>query len=194
MKAKTLLARSSTGLRPAARTLTGLVCIGAAAGALLSGIAVPVHAFPVTPSTSVAAAVSGAVKQDVELLTMDKLQRMFQAMMNAGMASQAHPEIGDVIEIDGDASEAKSVAKIAAVPAAVDALKRAGLSPAQFVRLNMTFAASAMAVALVQSNPSAKLPKGVTAENVRFMKQHAADIVALQKRFEAQMEAAGSGQ
>ncbi len=132
----------------------------------------------------VAAATAG-VKQDVELLTMDKLQRLFQAMMNAGLASQAHPEISDVIEINAAATEAQSVAKIAAVPAAVDALKRADLSPTQFVRLNMTFAATAMGVALVQSNPSAKLPNGVSAANVRFMQQHAAGLIALQKRFEA---------
>ena len=145
-------------------------------------------------STSGTVTVTGTLRQDVETLTMDKMTRMYQAIVNVAIASKNHPEFEDALSIDADDSEAQATTKISAVPAVVDALKRAGLTPAQYVRLTLTVAATSMGEALLKTNPSAKLPGGVSLANVHFMQQHVADIEAMQKRLAAQMAAAGVGQ
>ena len=63
---------------------------------------------------------------------MDNVTRMYQAIVNLAIASKGHPEFEDVLSVDGDASEAQATAKIATVAVAVDALKKAGLTPAQY--------------------------------------------------------------
>jgi hypothetical protein len=176
---------------PAGNPAARLALTGAAAALLVGATAAaPALALP----ASGAATRIVAVHQGVEVLTMDKVTRMYQAMVNIGLASKTHPGLEDAISVDADDSEAQATAKIAAVPAAVDALKRAGLTTDQYVRLSLTFAATAVGVAVLKANPSAKLPDGVTSANVHFMQQHAADIEALQKRFAAQIAAAGLGQ
>jgi hypothetical protein len=157
---------------------------------LLASAAVPALAL----SAPGAVATAATARQGVDALTMDKVTRMYQAMVNMAVASKGHPEFEDALSVDAGDSEAQATAKIAAIPAAVDALKKAGLTPAQYVRLDLTFAATAIGVAALKTNPSAKLPDGVTLANVRFLQQHAADIEAVQKRLAAQMAAAGVGQ
>jgi hypothetical protein len=181
---------SSARLRSAARIARRCALVGTITGALLAGTAAPALAL----SASRAVTTASAVHQGVEPLTMDKVTRMYQAIVNLAVASKGHPEFEDALSVDGDASEAQATAKIAAVPAAVDALRKAGLTPAQYVRLDLTFAATAIGVAALKENPSAKLPGGVSLANVHFLQQHAADIEAVQKRLAAQMAAAGVGQ
>jgi hypothetical protein len=178
---------SSAQLRSVARAATRCALVGAITGALLAGAAAPAQAL--SPSHAVTTA--AAVQQGVETLTMDKLTRMYQAIVNLAVASKGHPEFEDALSVDGDASEAQATAKIAAVPAAVDALKKAGLTPAQYVRLSLTLAATTIGAAVLKTDPSAKLPDGVSLANIHFLQQHAADITALQKRLAAQMAAAG---
>ncbi|MES2357442.1 MAG: hypothetical protein V4529_03780 [Gemmatimonadota bacterium] len=158
--------------------------------ALLAGTAAPALAL----STLTTVATTVAVHQGVEPLTVDKMTRMYQAMVNFAVATKGHPESEDALSVDADDSEAQATAKIAAIPAAVEALRKAGLTPAQYVRLDLTFAATALGVALLKTNPSAKLPDGVSLANVHFLQQHAADIEAVQKRMAAQMAAAGVDQ
>ena len=181
---------SSARLRSAARIATGCALVGVIAGALLAGAAAPALALSASGSVTAAA----AVRQGGVTLTMDNVTRMYQAIVNMAVASKGHPEFEDALSVDGDASEAQATAKIAAVPAAVDALKRAGLTPHQYVQLSLTLAATTMGAAVLKANPSAKRPDGVTLANVRFLQQHAADIEAVQKRLAAQMAAAGVDQ
>jgi hypothetical protein len=181
---------SSALLRPAARVASVCALVGTITGALLAGAATPALALP----TSDAAATAAAVQQGVETLTMDNLTRMYQAIVNLAVASKGHPDLDDALSVDADDSEAQATAKIAAIPAAVAALKKAGLTPSQYVRLDLTFAATEIGVAALKMNPSAKLPEGVSLANVRFLQQHAADIEAVQKRLAAQMAAAGVSQ
>ncbi|HEY7898275.1 MAG TPA: hypothetical protein VIC03_07655 [Gemmatimonadaceae bacterium] len=181
---------SSAQLRPAARAAIRCALVGVIAGALLAGTAAP--ALALSASGSVTTAV--AVHQGGVTLTMDNVTRMYQAIVNLAVASKGHPEFEDALSVDGDATEAQATATIAAVPAAVDALKKAGLTPSQYVRLSLTLAATTIGAAVLKTNPSAKLPDGVTLANVHFLQQHAADIEAVQKRLAAQMAAAGVGQ
>jgi hypothetical protein len=181
---------SSALLRPAARVASVCALVGTITGVLLAGAATPALALPTSDATATAA----AVQQGVETLTMDNLTRMYQAIVNLAVASKGHPDLDDALSVDADDSEAQATAKIAAIPAAVAALKKAGLTPSQYVRLDLTFAATEIGVAALKMNPSAKLPDGVSLANVRFLQQHAADIEAVQKRLAAQMAAAGVGQ
>ena len=181
---------SSVQIRSAARVAARCAAVAAISGVLLAGTAAPALAL----SASRAVATAAVVRQGVETLTMDNVTRMYQAIVNLAVASKGHPEFEDALSVDGDASEAQAAAKIAAVPAAVDALKRAGLTAPQYVRLSLTLAATTIGVAVLKANPSAKLPDGVTLANVHFLQQHAADIEAVQKRLAAQMAAAGVGQ
>ena len=191
MQTNTLGALSSpVQIRSAARVAARCALVGAITGALLAGAAAPALALSAPRAVTTAA----VVRQGVETLTMDNVTRMYQAIVNLAVASKDHPEFEDALSVDGDATETQATAKIAAVPAAVDALKRAGLTPSQYVRLSLTLAATTIGVAVLKANPSAKLPDGVTLANVHFLQQHAADIEAVQKRMAAQMAAAGVGQ
>lgn len=181
---------SSAPLRSVTRVAVRCALVGAVSGALLAGTAAKAEAL----STSGTVTPAGALRQGVETLTMDKITRMYQAIVNVAVASKNHPELEDVLSLDADDSQAQATAKIAAVPAAVDAIKRAGLTTPEYVRLSLTVAATAVGAAVLKTNPSAKLPDGVTLANVHFMEQHAADIEAVQKRLAAQMAAAGVGQ
>jgi hypothetical protein len=177
---------NTSGVRIAIRC----ALVGAVTGALLTGTAQQALALPTSSTVSA----SGALAQGVETLTMDKITRMYQAIVNVAIASKNHPELEDVLSLDADDSQAQATAKIAAVPAAVDAIKRAGLTTPEYVRLSLTVAATAIGETMLKTDPSAKLPDGVSLANVHFMEQHAADIEAVQKRLAAQMAAAGVGQ
>lgn len=164
------------------RTGAFLCCVLASVPLIGSAAAAPVSSTTYTAT---------ALQQGVERLTMDKVSRYFRAMTNLMVAAKAHPELNaasnrNSSDDNASGSDAQQAAKLAAIPVAVDALRRAGLTPAQFVNLGGTVMGAAMGAGMLKSYPSTKLPAGVEGDNIRFVEQHSAEIEALQKQVMAQ--------
>lgn len=119
-------------------------------------------------------------------LTMSNVTRLFNAMQQLGLLTIAHPEMGDSISMDGDATEAQAVAQISRRPLVVAALRKAGLTPTEYVNVSMAYLGASMAYGFEKSMKGYKVPaEEVT--NVAFMRAHEAEITAMQKRMEAEM-------
>lgn len=123
-------------------------------------------------------------------LTMSNVTRMFTAMQHLAIASAAHPELADALSIDADASDAQAVAKISANPAAVAALRSAGLTPRDYVAVSLTFLGAQMAYGVSKGVKAYKVPASIGSANVAFVRDHAAELAALEKRMEAEIRKA----
>lgn len=108
-----------------------------------------------------------ATQQGIPRLTMDNISRYYQALTNIFLVAKAHPEVGPALSINASESDAQNIAKINAIPAAVDALHRAGITPAQYLAIAGTLAGS-----MIGSEVATPLPAGVVGDNMRFVKQH----------------------
>ncbi len=139
-------------------------------------------ASPATASARPAENAIVTTQQEIPRLTMDNISRYYQALTNIFLVAKAHSEVGPALSIDASESDAQNIAKINAIPAAVDALHRAGMTPAQYLAITGTLAGS-----MIGSEASTPLPAGVVGDNMRFVKQHHAEIEALQKRAFAQV-------
>jgi hypothetical protein len=123
-------------------------------------------------------------------LTMDRMTRLYTAISNLGLAVASHPELEDAIDMDGNATEAQTVAKLSSNPAVVAALRSAGLTPREYVETTMAYMGASMAYGLSKTVKDYKIPASADAANVAFVRDHAADIAAMQKRMEAAMRKA----
>lgn len=85
--------------------------------------------------------------------------------------------------------EAKSLsemeARIRKYPPLVQALQREGMTPREYATFWLAFVQAAFAHGFQKSGMLKELPAGVNADNVKFVAEHAAEIEALQKEFEA---------
>lgn len=153
--------------RSLARSLGRLAVCGVAA---LSLTAAPLHAQ------------AGTVH-----LTMDRVTRMFNAMKELAILSATHPEFADAGTINGDSTEAYNIAAFEKQPAVVAALARAHTTAREYMTTSSAYLGASMAVGMEKSVPGYKIPAEVDAANVAFVRAHEADIVALQKRVEAEV-------
>lgn len=119
-------------------------------------------------------------------LTMAGVTRLFNGMQQLGMLTIAHPEMGDSISMDGDATEAQAVAQISRRPLVVAALRKAGLTPTEYVNTSMAYLGAEMAYGFAKSMKGYKVP-AEEVENVAFVRTHEAELTALQQRMEAEM-------
>jgi hypothetical protein len=149
------------------------VTLGAA---LLAGVAL-------TPALTPAL---GAQAAPPVRLTMASVTRLFNGMQQLGMVAIAHPELGDSLSIDGDSSEAQAAAQLARKPFVVAALRKAGLTPLEYVNTSMAYLGAQMAYGLSKSVKGYKVPAEEVA-NVAFVRAHEAELTALQQRMEAEM-------
>lgn len=119
-------------------------------------------------------------------LTMASVTRLFNAMEQLGMVAVAHPELGDSLSIDGNATEAQAVAQLARKPLVVAALRKAGVTPTEYVNTSMAYLGAQMAYGFAKSMKGYKVP-AEDVENVAFVRAHEAELTALQQRMEAEM-------
>lgn len=113
---------------------------------------------------------------------MDNISRYYQALTNIFLIAKANPEVGPALSMNASESDAQNIAKINAIPAAVNALHRAGMTPAQYMAIAATLVGS-----MIGADATTPLPAGLEGDNIRFAKQHRAEIEALQKRAFAQV-------
>lgn len=150
-----------------ARSLVRLAAVGAAAIALA---AAPLHAQGTSPQ-----------------LSMPRITKMYNGLKELAYVVAAHPELGDSISIDGDATEEQAVASLARKPAVVAALARAGMTPRDYVDISMAYLGASMAYGFSKSVPNYKVPADQVA-NVAFLRAHEAELLAMQKRMEAELQ------
>jgi len=120
-------------------------------------------------------------------LSMARVTQMYNGLKELGILVSKHPELGDSISIDGDATEEQAVASLARKPLVVAALARAGMTPRDYVDISMEYLGASMAYGFAKSVPNYKVPSDQTA-NVAFLRAHEAELLALQKRMEAEMQ------
>lgn len=108
---------------------------------------------------------------------MANISQYYQGVANILLVAKAHREVGPALSVNASETDAQNVAKINAIPAAVDALRRAGLTPAQYIAMAGTLTGSR-----IGAEASSALPAGLMGDNMRFVRQHSAEIEALEKR------------
>lgn len=123
-------------------------------------------------------------------LTMANITQMYKALQNVALASIGHPEVADGLSIDGDQSEEQAVASISSHPAVVAALRSAGLTPRQYVDITFAYLGASMAYGFSKSIKGYKIPASVNSANVAFVRDHEAELLALQKKMEADIRKA----
>jgi hypothetical protein len=104
----------------------------------------------------------------------DLEQRMEQLEQEA-----ANPLGGDVQSL------AEMEARIRTYPPMMQALQREDLAPREYATFWLVFLQAAVVHGFQQSGMLKALPAGVHPENVKFIAEHASDIEAMQKEFEA---------
>jgi hypothetical protein len=76
-------------------------------------------------------------------------------------------------------------ARIKTYPPLLKALQQEGLAPREYAKFWLVFIQAAFAQGFKKSGMLKELPPGVHPDNVKFIEDHAAEIEAMQKEFEA---------
>lgn len=97
-------------------------------------------------------------------------------------------EMADDIDnpLGGDSKTlAEMEARIKKFPPLMQALQKEGLTAREYGKFWMAFIQAAFAQGFQKAGMLKELPPDINPENVRFIEEHAAEIAALQKEFEA---------
>ncbi len=134
-------------------------------------------------------------------LTMDRVERYFQASINIGRAMQGmSPAERQAFEGPEDQEEMPSLddmaARISANPAVESAVRDAGLTPREYGVIAMSMLQAAMAQAFSAMQPNADPDSlaraaGANPANVAFMRDNAEELGRRQEELAAEMEALG---
>jgi hypothetical protein len=104
-----------------------------------------------------------------------ELERM--AVLEDEIARAEEEEEG--ISLNDDPSLSDMADRLAADPRIAGALKRAGLAPREAATLMLAFFQAAFTAGLMESGGVTEIPKGVNADNVRFVQANKAALEAL---------------
>ncbi len=136
-------------------------------------------------------------------LTMDKVDRLFAAQRAMAVRAQAlSPAERAALDSAGanDDSDDQSLdgiaAKIERTPPMAAAVREAGLSPREFATITMAMLQSAMAGGVLQMRPKDNADSLVremkaNMDNVRFMREHEAEIKQKQEALAAEFKKLG---
>ncbi|GLC24807.1 hypothetical protein [Roseisolibacter agri] len=162
-------------------------------------------------TTPAASAPAAAAQADGDLadvqsykLTMDKIDRLYAAQRAMAVrakamspAERAALDSADGGDDDNDDQSLDGIAaKIERVPAMAAAVREAGLSPREFATISMAMLQSAMAGSVLQMRPKDNADSLVremkaNMDNVRFMREHEAEIKQKQEAMAAEMKKLG---
>ena len=126
-------------------------------------------------------------------LTMDKVNRFYDAFREGTIAAGNRAQsdtMSDVESIDQIVKEIEREPKLGA------AIRRAGLSPREFVVAQFALMTAGMAAEVLKMQPTANVDSlarelEIPAANIRFVREHRAEIEAKGKAAEAAVKAAG---
>lgn len=139
----------------------------------------------------------GAVTEDAEVrnyrLTRDKLNRYFDAFRESTIAAGNRAE-SDSLE-DFESIDAL-VKEIEQEPKVVAAIRRAGLSVREYVVMTFSLMMAGMANEVVKMQPNSNIDSlaremEISAENLRFVREHQAEIERKSNEAKAAIRAAG---
>ena len=156
------------------------------------------------PGTSSAAASNEQAEEDLADLTkydlsMAKMDEYFQTMRNMAdevkKMSPAEREAFDMAsDADNDASLDQMIAKAESNKVLRDATRKAGSSPREYVLTSLSYFTTAMAASVLQMQPNANQDSliremKVNPNNIKFIKEHEAELTTKYKAMEAEMKA-----
>ena len=111
---------------------------------------------------------------------LDKLRERLEAMETA---AENEPESA----FKNPKSLAEMEAAMKSHPGAMRAMTTAGITPREFARVTMALLQAAMVEGFSQGKADLKtLPAGINPENVKFVREHKAELEAMQKALESQ--------
>ena len=161
------------------------------------------------PNAASASASSGGTNADAELadiqsykLSMDKIDKMLAAQrILAAKAKAMTPAEREAMEARGEsASDANAslddmARKIDSEPMLRDAIREAGLSSREYVLITMSMMQTGMAESVLKMRPKDNQDSLIremkaNADNIKFYREHQAEITAKSKAIEAEMKGA----
>lgn len=184
-------------LRPLA-LLLAVACSNKDSAPAAEGGAAPAASTPAVAQASEDLADVASYK-----LTMDKIDRLFAAQRAMAVRAQAmSPAERAALDSAGsnDDNDDQSLdgiaAKIERTPAMAAAVREAGLSPREFATLTMAMLQSAMAGSVLQMRPKDNADSLVremkaNMDNVRFMREHEAELKQKQEAMAAELKKLG---
>ena|SRR5687768_2570841 len=130
-------------------------------------------------------------------LSMDKMDEYFQTMRNvAEEYKKMSPAEREAMEMqnDNNASLEQMIDKAESNKVIKDATRKAGSSPREYVMTSLSYFTSAMAMSVLQMQPNANQDSlmremKVNPDNVKFIKEHEAELTTKYKAMEAEMKA-----
>jgi hypothetical protein len=134
-------------------------------------------------------------------LTMDKIDRLYAAQRNLAtkvknMSPQERAALKESQSSDASANLDDMVRNVERSPVMRDAVRDAGLSAREYVMVTMALVQSMMASSVLQMRPndnqdSLAREMKVNPDNLKFIKEHQAEIVQKQQAMEAEMKRMG---
>ncbi len=115
-------------------------------------------------------------------LTMDNVTRLMQTFGDLNKYGKEHPEAKAATSNDSGVKESLSNVekRISKYPPLVSILQSHKFTVREFLVAEVALLQSSMAQAL---DPTAKAPEGVNPENLKFVREHKAELEALQKQY-----------
>jgi hypothetical protein len=130
-----------------------------------------------------------AVKLDAEIQTLEKKpERTAAEEQRLEEIKKKKEEVAaSVVGISMEDAQTlgQLESKIRKSPPMMAGLKAASLSPREYATCMLSMLQSAIAVGMKKAGMLKDLPPGVSAENVKFVEDHEAELKALQKEFQA---------
>ena len=132
-------------------------------------------------------------------LSMDRMDKYFQAQLNIGVAASKMSEAElEAAQMSGDGNESldQMVKNAERSPVINKAIRDAGLSPREYVMITMAYMQSAMATAVLQMQPNANQDSlmremQVNPDNIAFIRNNEAALRAKAEKAAAEMKALG---
>jgi hypothetical protein len=153
------------------------------------------------PGSSSAAASNEQAKEDLADLTkydlsMAKMDEYFKTMHNMGEELKGMtPAERDALKLNSDnnATLDQMIADAESNKVIKSATRKAGSSPREYVMTSLSYFTSAMAMSVLQMQPNANQDSlmremKVNPDNVKFIKEHEAELTAKYKAMETEMK------
>ena len=126
-------------------------------------------------------------------LTMPKVDKYYEAMRNVMLAMKDIPESQRTSFNAANSSLDQYAANLEGSPPVRKAIEKAGLSPKEFAVIMMATMQAGMAQAIITMRPkddadSLAREMKTNPANVKFMREHAAELEAKQKAMEVEMK------
>lgn len=154
------------------------------------------------PGAAAAAASNEQAEEDLADLTkydlsMAKMDEYFQTMRHmADEMKKLSPAEREAMEMDNDnnASLDQMIKQAESNKVIRDATRKAGSSPREYVMTSLSYFTSAMAASVLQMQPNANQDSlmremKVNPDNIKFIKEHEAELTTKYKAMEAEMKA-----